>query len=276
MRSQKAIGALVTATFFAAALGLRAQQTPIVRAMDETALREYTGAFSWGPNAFVYLQMWDKFTGFGKPRELLSFDESGDVRTLYPLDRDKFFAGPGMAISTSIESRIEFQRDGTGKIVSLTWQRENSAPRIARRVEIERLEDIHFSNGNIQLAGALISPTTSGKHPAIVLVHGSGAENREYMLPWARFLIRRGVAVLGYDKRGVGESGGDWNVASFEDLAGDVVSAFDYLKTRSDIDAEHIGLLGVSLGGMDYAHRGNPRERCRLLDQYLWRWRITE
>ena len=46
------------------------------------------------------------------------------------------------------------------------------------------------------------------------------------------------MAVLGYDKRGVGGSTGDWNTASFEDLAGDVVAAFEYLKTRSDIDAQ--------------------------------------
>ena len=69
------------------------------------------------------------------------------------------------------------------------------------------------------------------------------------MLPFARFLIRRGMAVLGYDKRGVGGSTGDWNTASFDDLAGDVVAAFEYLKTRSDIDPAQIGLLGVSQAG---------------------------
>jgi pimeloyl-ACP methyl ester carboxylesterase len=96
----------------------------------------------------------------------------------------------------------------------------------------------------------LISPLKgAAKRPAIILVHGSGAENREYMLPWARFLIRRGIAVLGYDKRGVGESSGDWNTASLDDLAGDVVAAFEYLKTRSDIDRTHIGVLGISQAG---------------------------
>jgi pimeloyl-ACP methyl ester carboxylesterase len=69
------------------------------------------------------------------------------------------------------------------------------------------------------------------------------------MLPFARFLIRHGVAVLGYDKRGVGGSTGDWNTASFDDLAGDVVAAFDYLRTRKDIERSRIGLLGVSQAG---------------------------
>src|SRR5207248_1794244 len=67
--------------------------------------------------------------------------------------------------------------------------------------------------------------------------------------PFAHFLIRHGVAVLGFDKRGVGASTGDWRSASFDDLAGDVVAAFEYLKTRSDIDRTHIGMLGWSQAG---------------------------
>jgi pimeloyl-ACP methyl ester carboxylesterase len=116
-------------------------------------------------------------------------------------------------------------------------------------VEIETREDVRFSSGDIQLAGTLTRPAKGGKHPVIILVHGSGAENRDYMLPWARFLIRHGIGVLGYDKRGVGGSTGDWNTASFDDLAGDVVAAYDYLKTRRNVDASQIGLLGISQAG---------------------------
>src|SRR6266852_339769 len=86
-------------------------QGPTVRSIDETTLREYTGVYQWGSNAFVYLQLWNEFTGFTKPSQLVAFDESGEVRTLYPMDRDPFFVGPGAAIPTSIESRVEFQRD---------------------------------------------------------------------------------------------------------------------------------------------------------------------
>jgi len=217
--------------------------------IDAKTLREYAGVYRWGPNNFLYLQTWDEFSGFGKPRQLVAFDESGEVRTLYPTDHDQFISGPGMAVSTPVESRITFQRDRRGNITTLTWQRDASRIRLARRVETEKREDVRFSNGDVQLAGTLASPTKSGKHPAIVLVHGSGAEDREYMLPWAHFLIRHGIAVLGYDKRGVGESTGDWNTASFEDLAGDVVAAFEYLKTRRDIDPKQIGLLGISQAG---------------------------
>ena len=60
---------------------------------------------------------------------------------------------------------------------------------LARRVKVEKREDVRFSNGDVQLAGTLISPNTRRRHPAIILVHGSGAEDREYMLPFARFTV---------------------------------------------------------------------------------------
>ena len=224
-------------------------QGPAVRAVDESTLREYAGAYQWDQNSFLYLQLWNEFTGFDKPGQLVGFDESGEVRTLYPTDRDQFFAGPGVAVPTSVESRVVFQRDGAGRIVSLAWRLEAGAARNARRVDTEKRQDVRFSNSGINLAGTLISPAADGRHPAIVLVHGSGAENREYVLPWARFLVRRGFAVLGYDKRGVGGSTGDWTTATFDDLASDVVAAVEFLQSRSDIDGAQIGLLGLSQAG---------------------------
>jgi hypothetical protein len=224
-------------------------QSPAVRAVDERVLREYTGAYSWGPDAFVYLQLWNEFSGFDRPAQLVAFDESGEVRVLYPAGADQFFAGPGVALSISVESRIEFQRDTTGAISALTWRREGAPARTARRAATEKREDVRFSNGDVRLAGTLLSPSAGSRHPAIILVHGSGPEDREFVLPFARFLVRRGMAVLGYDKRGVGGSTGDWKTTSFDVLAGDVVAAFDYLKSRPDIDPGKVGLLGVSQAG---------------------------
>ena len=76
-----AIAAAIVLALFGGFVGISARQTPVVRPVDEKALREYAGVYQWGPNAFVYLQMWDEFSGFGKP-QLVAFDESGDVRTL--------------------------------------------------------------------------------------------------------------------------------------------------------------------------------------------------
>ena len=239
-----AIGTLAVA--LATIVVKTALQGPATGALDPAALREYSGVYQWGPGSFVYLQAWNEFTGAD---QLVAFDESGDVRVLYPAGRDRFTTGRAAAVPAPAESRLEFRRDGSGGIASLSWQRENGPERSARRVDIESHEDVAFSNGEIRLAGTLISPKTAGRHPAIVLVHGSGPENRNYVLPFARFLVRRGMAVLAYDKRGVGGSTGDWQAASFEDLAADATAAVDYLAKRPDIDAAQIGLLGISQAG---------------------------
>jgi uncharacterized protein len=214
--------------------------------MEERSLREYTGTYEWGSDHFMYLQMWGEFTG---KNDLVAFDESGEVRVLFPSADGRFTAGPGAAVRDPVESRIEFHRDARGRILSLSWQSGNSAARTAHRVENEKREDISFANRNVHLAGTLISPLSSGKHPAVVLVPASGAEGREYLLPFAHFLVRHGIAVLGFDKRGVGGSTGDWKTESFEDLASDAVSAIQFLKTRRDIDHSQIGMLGWSQAG---------------------------
>jgi pimeloyl-ACP methyl ester carboxylesterase len=221
-------------------------QAPTIRTVGEEALREYAGVYQLGRDSFLYLQLWSELSG---KNQLTAFDEAGEVRTLYSIGPDQFFAGPGAAMPTTIESSILFQRDGGGRITSLTSRRDGAAAQLAQRVEIEKREDVSFSNGSVRLAGTLIAPSTGTRHPAIILVHASGAEDREYLLPFARFLIRNGIAVLGYDKRGVGGSTGDWRTASFEDLASDVVAAFEYLKSRSDVDRAQIGMLGWSQAG---------------------------
>lgn len=249
MRRSVAFGAAVVSTFLGAGIARFTPQKPAVHAVEEMRLREYTGVYQWERDAFIYLQIWHEFSGFANPGQLVAVDESGEIRVLFPTDRDRFSAGPGAAVRTPVESRIQFQRDHAGTIFSLTWRRGEAAARTARRVAIEKHDEVRFANGEVQLAGTLIRPSTGEKHPAVILVHGSGPQNREFILPFARFLVRRGIAVLGYDKRGVGGSSGDWNTASFEDLAGDVVAAVDYLKRRRDIDGTQIGLLGVSQAG---------------------------
>src|SRR3989339_826402 len=139
-----ATGVTLAAALLGSVFGLPALQTPNVRTIDEQDLREYAGVYRWDPNAFVYLQMWNEFSGFTNPGLLTAFDESGEVRTLYPTDRDLFFVGPGAADSSSVESRVEFQRDGARRIVALTWMREGGIPRTAQRIQIEKHEDVRF------------------------------------------------------------------------------------------------------------------------------------
>jgi uncharacterized protein len=220
-------------------------QSPRVIEVEATKLREYAGPYTWQDSGFMYLQLWSEFTGTNR---LVAFDENGEARTLFPTAPDSFFAGPGVGLATAVESHVEFQRDRTDRISALVW-RKRGARRIARRADTERSEDVRFANGATQLAGTLLRPNTTATVPAVILVHGSGPVDREYVLPLARFLVRHGMAVLGYDKRGVGGSTGDWRTASFHDLAGDVIAAHRYLQTRTDIQRDHVGLLGWSQAG---------------------------
>jgi dienelactone hydrolase len=111
--------------------------------------------------------------------------------------------------------------------------------------------DVTFQNGAIALAGTLCIPRSSGPHPAVVLLQGSGGETR-----WGtnRFIADRfarlGIAALVYDKRGSGTSTGDWKSSSYADLADDALAGIDLLASRLDIDPKRIGLHGHSEGGI--------------------------
>lgn len=112
-------------------------------------------------------------------------------------------------------------------------------------------EEIAFTNGAVRLAGTLVLPEAAGPHPAVVIVHGSGDQGRSngFYRGWGEWFARRGVAALIYDKRGVGESTGDHETSTFEDLAGDVRAAVRALATRGNVEAGRIGLFGISQGG---------------------------
>jgi pimeloyl-ACP methyl ester carboxylesterase len=116
-----------------------------------------------------------------------------------------------------------------------------------------REEEVTFRNGRVTLAGSLLTPSTGGPHPAAVLVHGSGPQDRNGDLGLLRFhaehFARHGIASLIYDKRGVGASTGeDWN-AWFEDLARDALAGIRLLSERADVAREHVGLWGISQAG---------------------------
>ncbi|MCA9908424.1 MAG: alpha/beta hydrolase [Anaerolineae bacterium] len=129
------------------------------------------------------------------------------------------------------------------------------------------VEDVTFDNGDVTLAGTLTLPDTDGQHPAVVLMTGSGQQNRDEMVVpgfpifklIADHLTRNGIAVLRYDDRGVGQSGGDYNASSIYDFAADGEAAIAYLKTRDDINPDQVGVLGHSEGGVDASIIGaNP------------------
>jgi dienelactone hydrolase len=122
------------------------------------------------------------------------------------------------------------------------------------------VEKISFQTGDVTLSGWFIKPEGPGPHPAVVLLHGAGpltGDSLPVRIPINAFL-RSGVSVLTYDKRGVGESGGRFERNAYQDFINDGISAVNYLKSRSDVDAGAIGLMGSSEGGWftpEIAHR---------------------
>ncbi len=117
-------------------------------------------------------------------------------------------------------------------------------------------EEVTFSHGDITLAGTLSLPEGDGPFPAVVLISGSGAQDRDenvlgfrVFFELADHLTQNGIAVLRYDDRGVRGSTGDLLLATQQDLAEDVAAAVGFLLGREDIDPAGIGLIGHSEGG---------------------------
>ncbi|HEX8294591.1 MAG TPA: alpha/beta fold hydrolase [Pyrinomonadaceae bacterium] len=123
------------------------------------------------------------------------------------------------------------------------------------------VEEVSYENraAGVRLAGTLTLPRAKGPHTAVLLISGSGQQDRDETIlghkPFhvlADYLTRRGVAVLRVDDRGVGGSsaGPDLNKATSEDFAGDVLAGVEYLKSRKEVDPKRVGLVGHSEGGM--------------------------
>jgi fermentation-respiration switch protein FrsA (DUF1100 family) len=120
-------------------------------------------------------------------------------------------------------------------------------------------EEVSYENeeAGVKLAGTLTTPKSEGPFPAVILISGSGQQNRDEEILGHRpflllsdYLTRRGIAVLRVDDRGVGGSTGNFSQATTEDFAGDVLAGIEYLKSREDIDPARIGLIGHSEGGL--------------------------
>ena len=122
-----------------------------------------------------------------------------------------------------------------------------------------KVEEVVFTNlkEKIDLSATLTLPKEKEKSPAVVLIAGSGPNDRDETVfghkPFwvlADYLTRNGIAVLRFDKRGTGESGGEYFTATTQDFADDAEAALNYLKKRREIDTSNLGLIGHSEGGI--------------------------
>lgn len=155
----------------------------------------------------------------------------------------------------------------SGQSLPLTFKRVTEAahalhpkrPQEPKKPYPYQEEEVVFANpdAGVTLAGTLTLPRGKGPFPAVVLISGSGPQDRDEtvfghrpFLVLADYLTRRGIAVLRYDDRGVGKSTGDHTNATSADFATDALAAVRYLQTRREIDAKKIGLIGHSEGGL--------------------------
>ncbi len=157
----------------------------------------------------------------------------------------------GSWTQNNVEQKLDFQR--SDQLLELLRPQNPVKPYPYKE------EEITFPNGKakISLAGTLTLPRGPGPFPAVILLSGSGPHDRDESLVGHRpFLVladhltRKGIAVLRFDKRGIGKSTGDYASATTEDFAGDAEAALAYLNTRKEIDPKKIGLLGHSEGGL--------------------------
>jgi pimeloyl-ACP methyl ester carboxylesterase len=187
---------------------------------------------------------------------------SGLVRILYAVSDDRFVAGPALAIPDPVETTFEFSTEGHGSVTRLKWIANDQTSRVAERRPIPKIESfVYDSFDGTKIAGSLYLPAgtepLSGPFRTIVWVHGSGPAKRTEAGDWPWYFTNLGFAVLAVDKRGVGESEGQYNLPeggsdNFPHMrrrSKDVAAAVAALRKRDDIQHDQIGLVGASQAG---------------------------
>lgn len=152
-----------------------------------------------------------------------------------------------------------------GMTLPLTLEKVAEAPQIVRPQEPPATVSLYISEqatyqnlgAGITLGGTITIPQGTGPFPAVILISGSGPQDRNEtvfghrpFLVLADNLTKRGISVLRVDDRGVGASQGELSQSTSRDLAGDVLAGIEFLKKRPDIDPKRIGLLGHSEGAL--------------------------
>lgn len=148
--------------------------------------------------------------------------------------------------------RFEALRDGSSPAVIV--ETPDAVQKAARETPY-RTEDVLFTSADgTSLAGTVYVPlNTRNRHPATVMLHGSGPQDRDgyasIIAVLADEMAANGRVVLAFDKRGTGGSHGDGNRATFDVLAADAIAAMNYLAQKKEVDAARIGLAGSSQAG---------------------------
>lgn len=171
--------------------------------------------------------------------------ETGQTGALWPSSESSFFGGDRLRVTYPISLRVETVSDKQNEVAALLWKPVGKRARTASQIKL-REEQVSFRNGDITLGGTLITPSTKGPHPVIIITPGDFGTNRDFLRLFAYNFLRRGIAALIFDSRGAGASTGTANSNSFSELADDVLAAVQLLKSKENINPRQIGLFGFS------------------------------
>ena len=230
-----------------------ASQQTSFKKLDPKVYEPYLGTYQLGPDELIVI-------GRSVRRLFLFEPRTGRARGLNPLSESSlaethWSAGPSLLVFSPVTFRITFTKNKKGEVTGLILKEAGSPDRIAKKARFYEEEEVTFQNGDVTLAGKLLIPSTKGPHPAVILIHGSGPQDRNgerSEIRWvADHFARHGIAALIYDKRGlgVGASTGNLATASFGDFAKDAIAGLKLLQNRQDINPKQIGLWGISQAG---------------------------
>lgn len=156
----------------------------------------------------------------------------------------KFFQN-GMALPLNL-------RPAPDGLPKLNRPQEPKAPFPYTEKEVTFVND----KAEVTLYGTLTIPQGKGRFPAVILISGSGPQDRNEQIfghrPFfviADFLTRNGIAVLRFDERGVGKSTGEFKKATTKDFYEDALVGIDFLRSQKEINPKKVGLIGHSEGG---------------------------
>lgn len=217
----------------------------VVRALaPDLALNQvYAGSYRLGADR--YLDMGP----FSEDGNRIGVFDSRTLRyhVLNATSNTEFFTGPSVGTAYPKRVRITFVRNAAGTVTGLRWK-DSVGERFAPKVARARSEPIVFTTAGLKMKGTLTIPADVHHPGVVVLASGSGPATRPTGY-WPYFLARQGIATLTFDKRGAGESEGDWKLSTYDDLADDLVSAIAALRMRTDLDTSRIGIWGNSESG---------------------------
>lgn len=216
-----------------------------VAAVPPAAEEAFIGTYD-GPGGREFLIGRD---GFGHLRLVIV----GSISSvpLFPRAPGDYFFGNSVVGSATPGQTLTFTRDSAGRVTGFVIRQASGPEVAATRVERYAQRPVRFRNRDAELSGTLVLPTPSGRHPVVVLTEGSGDWTRDtaWWMDPVNVFLRRGIGIFIYDKRGVGQSGGDWRLATYDQLSEDLLAAVRVLRRHPNVDPERIGARGMSQGG---------------------------